>query len=253
MASSQIHWPHAEPSNTLGAGDVHMWALPIDDVPVPRDALWDSLADDERERAERFRFDQPRDRYVACRTSLRHLLAGYLDLRPAEIEFCYDAYGKPSLDPARHDTDLVFNVAHSGSLAVVAVATGCEVGADVECLRPVRQAEGISGRYFHPAEAADVLSGVEDQLVERFFRCWTRKEAVIKAIGTGLQFPLETFRVPVLADAPAWVDLPTGEKTTAERTWLEPCFPALGYVAAIATLDVQRSCSFHALALEQWV
>lgn len=250
MANLQLYWPLRTSSLPPDEDELHVWAVEIDDVPVPSAKLWAPLADDERDRAERFRFDQPRDRFVAARVALRHLLSGYLGVGPAEVGFVYDAHGKPSLDPARHQTDLQFNLAHSGGLAVVAVSTRCDVGADVECLRAVRQPDGIAQRYFHPSEAAEVLAGGDDQLIDRFFRCWTRKEAVIKAIGTGLQFPLDKFRVPVLEDSATWVDLPTGEKTTADRARLEPCAPCTGYVGAVATLDAERACRYFSVALQ---
>jgi 4'-phosphopantetheinyl transferase len=249
MAAIELLWPAAWPVTPIGAGEIHVWAVGIDDVSAPRRHLWSLLAEDERQRAERFRFDEPRDRFVAARAALRRLLAAYLDCQPHELAFLYDAFGKPSLMAGAHQSRLRFNVAHSAALAVIAITTDCEVGADVECLRPVRQAEGISERYFHPAESAEVLSGASTELLERFFRCWTHKEAVIKAIGTGLQYPLERFRVPVLQASPCWIDLPQTDRTSAARFWLQPFVPCPGYLGAVATLGEKRTCKLQSLRL----
>ena len=179
------------------------------------------------------------------------ILSTYLDIDPAAVRFVYDKLGKPALDSSTHGNGLFFNLAHSGELAVVAVTSDCEVGIDVERLRPVRHAEGITRRFFHHGEAADVIACRGQERVGAFFRCWTRKEAVVKAIGNGLQFPLGQFRVPVQSDTPAWLDLPPNALQKARvpvgRVWLQAFVPCDNYVGAVATLGVKRVSIFRSL------
>jgi 4'-phosphopantetheinyl transferase len=167
------------------------------------------LSDEERERASRFRFERDRSRFVAGRSTLRRLLAEYLDCAPGEVEILYGPYGKPHVAwPG-----LSFNVSHSGSCALFAFAPGFEVGIDVEIARGGRQDdEGVARRFFSPREVATLRAQPPGSRPLAFLRCWTRKEAYIKARGEGLQLSLHDFDVEFAADAPpallrtAWSD-----------------------------------------------
>ena len=95
----------------------------------------------------------------SARGTLRILLGRYLNVPPNEVAFKFKTYTKPRLAPSKTATvDLRFNVSHSGELALVAVTTGCEVGVDVEQLRPVKQMEEIARRYFHRLEVEGVMA-----------------------------------------------------------------------------------------------
>jgi 4'-phosphopantetheinyl transferase len=160
-------------------------------------------------------------------------LGRYLDLPPSAVPLETPPHGKPQL-AASANSDLRFNLAHSGQLAVVAVTRGGEIGVDVERVRPVEHWPEISSRYFHAEEAA-LLGAEAHETPATFFRCWTRKEAVLKAIGVGIIFPLDLFRVPLEDTTRGWVDVPAHSSNAAARYWLESLVPADGYVAAVAT------------------
>lgn len=115
---------------------------------------------------------------------LRRVLSHYLDLPPAEIRLARGDHGKPRLaDP---ESGLRFNLSHSGSLALVAVALGREVGVDVEKLKPERDLVALADRALEPEEAAAVraLTGADRARV--FYDLWTRHEARLKCLGVGL-------------------------------------------------------------------
>jgi 4'-phosphopantetheinyl transferase len=194
-------------------------------------------------------FEPPRRRFVAARAALRLILGTHLSTAPESIRFVYSRLGKPSLDPSVHDTDLRFNVAHSGELAVIAVTRGCEIGVDIEQLRTIQHDADIADRWFHASEAAAFHREPTTSRQTLFFRCWTRKEAIVKAIGVGLQFPLAALRVPCHMDVPAWIDLPINAVKAPARCWLDSFEPCSGYVGAVTTLDQQRTCRYYALAL----
>jgi 4'-phosphopantetheinyl transferase len=165
----------------------------LDDARTPLVNLLTILAADERARAERFRADDARRRFVTARAALRRLLGEYLGVPPNEVAFDYDMNGKPRLHHSAASSDLRFNLAHSGELALVAVTRGCEVGVDVERLREVRHWQEIAERYFHRREVAQIAALPHAEQRAAFLHCWTGKEAVLKALSTGVTRSLDFF------------------------------------------------------------
>jgi len=224
--------PIWEPSSEvagLDPGDVHVWAACLDDLPEA--ALRVPLAADERERGGRFHFERDRRRFVTARGLLRVLLGRYLDVDPAGLLFGYGPRGKPYL--AEGD-ELRFNLSHSGGLALLAFARGCELGVDVEQERPVPELEGIVRTSFSSREAAELWRLGPDERGAAFFRCWTRKEAFIKATGDGLSRPLDAFDVTLAPGEPARLLGVRGEPEAALRFWMEDLRPAPGFAGALA-------------------
>jgi 4'-phosphopantetheinyl transferase len=160
--------------------------------------LYGILTPQEREHATRFRLAEHRRQFIVCRGTLRKILSRYLELHPARIAFVYNHHGKPSL----RDSDLRFNVSHSGSWALQAVTRAGEVGVDIERMDPQFAAEQIPERFFSPREVAQLRALPADLQTAAFFRCWTRKEAYIKARGLGLALPLDSFDVSLGPDDP---------------------------------------------------
>ncbi|HVZ39813.1 MAG TPA: 4'-phosphopantetheinyl transferase superfamily protein [Candidatus Kapabacteria bacterium] len=186
----------------LTAGHVHVWSIPLAVSPKELMSLRHILQPDERERAARFLRDRDRAHFVAARGMLREVLGAYLGSNPANVRFCYGAYGKPELAP-EHESDLRFNLSHSGELALCAVTTGCSVGVDLERIRPDIEFESIALRFFS-AQEVHAFSLLSDDVRPRaFFNCWTGKEAYIKAIGEGLSMPLDQFDVVFTPGEPA--------------------------------------------------
>ncbi len=204
---------------------VQCWCVRLDVAPEPYYAM---LSDDERNRSARFRFEKGRRRFVVARGALRELLGRYLDTDPGQIRFIYNAFGKPELHPDFGDR-LRFNLAHSGDLAIIAMAPDAEVGVDVECIegRGKSSYADIAQNFFSAAEL-DALSRVPRDLYDQaFFSCWTMKEAYVKGRGEGLAIPLASFSVPISTDpAPAAV--------RCGRWSLFALRPAPGYVGAVA-------------------
>jgi 4'-phosphopantetheinyl transferase len=151
-----------------------------------------------------------------------------------------DANGKPQLAARAETTDLQFNLAHSGELALVAVTRGCEVGVDAEQLRPIVHWQDIATRYFHPSESGAIDAVEPSARNEAFLRCWTRKEAILKALGVGLGHSLASFVVPIDEPAGQWVELPKPVGSAPRRYWLQSMVQFPGYVAAVATVQPKR-------------
>ena len=90
------------------------------------------------------------------------------------------------------------------TLRVFAFAlAGRNVGIDVEKAKRDFNAREIAERYFSASECAELLSLPSEVQTQAFFRCWTRKEAFLKASGEGLHIPLDSFSVSLTPGKPA--------------------------------------------------
>src|SRR5262249_27786909 len=125
---TKLHWPPLAKPPELAPDEAHAWAVQLDVSQRTYDGLLAALALNERARADAYRFEEPRRRYVVARGALRSLLGGYLGERPSAIELTLDQNQKPRLAGKYASNDLHFNVSHSGNLALLGFAVGCEVG-----------------------------------------------------------------------------------------------------------------------------
>lgn len=192
-------WSEPPASLTLATGEVHIWRLELDQPESVVAEFRATLEVNELERAGRFHFEKHRKQFVVGRGGLRYVLARYLDVKPEEIRFSYGAYGKPALV----NEGLHFNMSHSHGVALIAVALDRELGVDVEHVRTDFANEDVARRFFSPVEVASFNALGKEEQVAGFFRCWTRKEAYIKAIGRGLSEPLHAFDVTLAPGEPA--------------------------------------------------
>jgi len=221
---------------------VHVWPVSTHAPDAVVERFRPLLAPDEMDRAGRFRFERLQRSFILARGTLRILLGRYLNTAPGDIEFSYGSKGKPALAaPGLPQFNaLQFNASHSGDLALFAFAMDCEVGVDVEAIRPMLDIENVAKRFFCAEETAELMSLPAGQREHGFFLCWTRKEAYIKATGDGLSTPLDAFRVSLRpSEAPALVHLER-DPIAAQAWTLHDLTPAPGYAAALAYRDSPR-------------
>jgi 4'-phosphopantetheinyl transferase len=146
---------------------------------------------------------------LACRALLRETLGAYLGIRPDKLHFAAGAHGKPYLAAeSANNAPLHFNLSHSGSLFLLAIAADREIGIDVEQLRDETHYPEIARLAFSQREQEELFRLPEHQQRIAFYRCWTRKEACLKASGAGFSIPSNSFDVNVLPDAPATLTSP---------------------------------------------
>ncbi|SIT49152.1 4'-phosphopantetheinyl transferase (modular protein) [Paraburkholderia piptadeniae] len=163
---------------------MHVWVLDEPVIGQACSSLVHTLSQDERQHAQAYRHEGDRNNFIARRSMLRWLIGVYLRSRPESLRFNVTRHGKPALQWPR-GTRLAFNVSHTDGLALLAFALNCRVGIDVE-----RQIEGIDfanvGRgIFSPVEES-VLAAARPDSATAFLSIWTRKEALLKALGSGL-------------------------------------------------------------------
>ena len=224
-------------STPLGRREVQIWRVWLNTSESVLSFYRAALCLEELNRAERFRFENLKRSYIACRGGLRVLLGHYLGRSPRDIEFICGQKGKPAL---RGMSPVRFNVSHSGELALYAFTLDCELGVDVERLRALDDLESIATRFFCAAEASELLSLSPGGRRAAFFRCWTRKEAYVKAVGDGLSIPLNRFQVTLLPGDPCrFVHIANDAQTALEWT-LHDLELAPEYIGALAYQDSPR-------------
>jgi 4'-phosphopantetheinyl transferase len=218
---------------SLGAADVHLWRVDLEAV-ANEEAQWSSiLSPEEHDRAVRFHFQEHRQYFTATRAILRRVLASYLDCDARDLTFVFSSKNKPSLGGAHANNGLSFNISHSGHIAVLAFTRNRQVGVDVEQVRSDFDTNAIAARFFSTVEQEQLASLPAEQRHDAFFRCWTRKEAYIKATGEGLSLPLRQFDVCI---APGSQDalLATRPEPMEVRRWsLRDVSVRPGYAAAL--------------------
>jgi 4'-phosphopantetheinyl transferase len=188
------------------------------------------LSAPERERAEAFRADLDRSRFVRRTAFLRGLLGELLDLDPPALRFEVGGHGKPRLDPAQA-AGLRFNLSHRSGEVLVAVSAR-EVGIDVEEIRELDDLERIAARVLHPTELAAYRGLSTEERLPAFFRAWTRKEAALKALGTGFAREPSTLVVG-LEPWPSGKPRSTADPLVAEFGALADLPVTTGFLAAV--------------------
>ena len=188
------------------------------------------LSEEERQRAERFRFDRDRRRFLVRRAKLRQILGARAGIRPELLRFETGAHGKPSLKGGA----CPFSASHSDELMLVAIGDQ-EVGCDVERIVPDFDWQPLAERFFTTNERQALLFASDG--LDAFFRCWTRKEAFVKGLSLGLSYPLNAFQVSVGK---------TANFLSGGRGWsLMGDTIGADYVFAIAVRERISSCSIE--------
>jgi 4'-phosphopantetheinyl transferase len=178
---------------------IHVWLAfeTLLDDPANAQRFAALMSDDERERGQRFLVQPARRLHALARGLQREVLSSYLPgTTPRELRFISGGAGRPALAPPFDATGLVFNLAHTRGLVVLAVARGATVGIDVEFDDSKAPLE-VARRYFSPVEAEALEALPVDMQPRRFLRLWTLKESYLKAVGAGIAGGLDslTFRI----------------------------------------------------------
>ena len=217
----------------LQAGSVHVWHAGLPVTGSQPELFENLLSSDEAARRARFHFESDRRDFASARGLLRTLLAAYCGRDPRELRFRYSERGKPSLAGPGSDEGLQFNLSHTRGAILLGICRGRAVGVDIEKVREDFRPQEIAARFFSDAEQQALSSLPEAERRQAFFRCWTRKEAFLKARGDGLSFPLERFDVSIGGEAE--VRLTTRpDPAEAERWQIVEAQAPEGYAAAVA-------------------
>jgi len=151
------------------------------------------LSREEKFKASKFKFEKDRNHFIITHVFLRIILSKYLETEPSFLEFKYGKNDKPYLSQC--SSDCSFNISKTKDLAVVAIGTSGKVGVDIERIEPDFDYSEIIVNYFSKKEQESIKSSIENIANTQFFYLWTRKEALVKALGVGLDCDLKEMEV----------------------------------------------------------
>lgn len=192
-----VLWKKSTENSKNLNNNIHVWKANLIVNAASETAFWSTLSEEEKARANRFKFPIHRAYFIAGRGILRQLLGQYLNVSPQDLQFDYGAQGKPFL---ANFPDLKFNISHSKHHILLAFSNKNTIGVDVEVIDPTIEFELIAPRFFSKNEATTLLALPREEQPAVFYNCWTRKEAFIKAKGGGLSIPLDQFEVTLLME-----------------------------------------------------
>lgn len=226
----------------LAGHEVDLWQIDLSLDTVQLQRLASTLSADEQERAARFYFPRDRKRFIAARGSLRQILSRYLAMDPAELRFCYGPQGKPTLAPEQGGERLQFNLSHSQGLALIAIARDRRqaarklrsVGVDLEAIDPNYGWQDVARQFFTPNERNQLCGLPVPEQGRAFYQLWTRKEALLKAIGTGLTVPLNQVEVGLNPGQPTRLIRPVWQAQSTQAWTIQDLPLGPSYAAAVA-------------------
>lgn len=216
---------------TMACGELHIWSVRINDHNDRLEKYWQLLNEQEIQKARAFKFIKDRRCFIIARGALRSLLGSYLHISPGGIEFKYGPYGKPCIQ----DTRMInFNISHSRNMILLGFVKKATIGIDIEYTKREVDVKKIAKHFFSKEEISSLAAIDEPYQLGAFYNCWTRKEAFIKALGSGLSFPLDQFVVS-LDDASKARLIETKWDIYEKEKWtLQAIKPEEDYIGAVS-------------------
>lgn len=243
LVEQRFAWLDPPPTYELGMHEVHLWRALLSRDRRSQETAWAVLAEDEKQRARRYRLEPDREYFIARRGILRFLLGKYLAIPAAQVRLAYNPYGKPLLTGGDTGDHLRFSLSYSGGQAFYAFTRLSRVGVDLERVQSDPALLELARTYFTPNElkSFDLLTG--EARMRAFFRCWTRKEALLKAQGAGLMISPERIEVNFDPERPVQMRTVPGEVGSLNGFHLMDIDVGVDFAAALALEGQARSLS----------
>jgi len=234
-----LHFATSRRAPSLRKGEIHVWSIKLQDAAGLLSDHAVLLSQEELRRADSFRFEIDRCRFMAARGTLRRILAAYTGATPQSVQIATTESGKPFL--AKPPTPLHFNLAHSADRALIALAAEANLGIDLEDLRHESRVADLAESICSKAERCRLETLLPPLRNRALLRLWTAKEAFLKSTGLGLQVD------PVRLEVSHHVS--TGSREPSSIHWLDQparsrqyclyplpeCEARIGASAALAT------------------
>ncbi|GGZ71083.1 4'-phosphopantetheinyl transferase family protein [Algibacter mikhailovii] len=225
--------------------ELHLWYISLNETFKYINFFNNILSQDEIIKASKFRFDKDKNCSIITRGALRLLSGMYLNMSPENILFKYGDYGKPDFDI---ETELKFNVSHSGNMAIIGFVLNKDIGVDIEKIKYDFEVMDIVDNYFSQLEIESLKKLPIQEHNQGFYRCWTRKESFIKAKSQGLSFALDSFSVSLDSDDKAQL-LETHWNSDEKESWglfsFSPDTDYLGAVTVQSTIEQIEYFNFN--------
>ena len=217
----------------MSPGEIHFWLIERDQS-ADLALLGSWLSASERDRANRYKARDRRDSFIYHRAIVRQILADYSGLMPANVPLTTSPTGKPLWNAPAGGRSLTFNLSHRSELAILAVSRGRTIGIDLECEDVKTDYDAVARQMFSAREMTIYERLSCNERPQAVLRAWTRKEAFLKAVGTGLNRPVAEIEVTFCEEQPPQL-LATSDLQQNANDWLLHSWsPRPGYVAAAA-------------------
>lgn len=219
---------------SLEPSELHVWSISLQEAAFDTRSQLVVLSEDERARSKRFRREQDAFEFIRRRVWLRKLLEGYTGIHAGDVEFSYGPFRKPALHAPQACPDIHFNISRAPGKMILAFVQGQNVGVDME---PKVQRAGVREdlyRFLGPDERTMYLLTPPHQRDLLSLTFWTRKEACLKLLGTGLSCPPEMVDVSMPPEVLMPASCRTFHQATERAFWVSDLGLGDEYVAACA-------------------
>ncbi len=216
---------------SLQPSQLHVWSVCKSDHENRLQEYWDILNEAEKERALTFRFLKDRYCFIIARGVLRNLLGAYIQMAPDQVKFQFGHNGKPYV---HHPSQIKFNISHSGDTILLGFVQKHSIGIDVEYTKRKVDVKKIAELFFAEEEVTSLFRLDQAYHTQAFYNCWTRKEAFIKAVGSGLSFPLDQFVVSLDSTKEATLIDTKWDKKEKDKWMLNTIEPGKDYIGAVS-------------------
>ena len=216
---------------SLPSDHLHIWSVCKNAHEDRLATYWDLLDATEKSRALKYRFQKDRSCFIIARGVLRLLIGNYLESAPDQIEFQFGYNGKPFV---LNNRALQFNISHSGDTILLGFIQEHTIGIDVEYTKRKVDVKKIAKLFFSEEEVISLFALDQTYHTQAFYNCWTRKEAFIKAMGSGLAFPLDQFVVSLDSTKEATLIDTKWDKKEKEKWMLHAIEPSKDYIGAVS-------------------
>jgi 4'-phosphopantetheinyl transferase len=224
--------------------DIHIWVVDLDVWNLSCLEAVQELSESEAKKAGRFHFKIHQNRYVKGRFMLRSVLGMYLDSDFYDQEFHANRHGKPALQKHPEDHSIRFNISNSENICVCAFSQNSEIGIDIEKIHDLPNMDQIIAASFTDKERRKFHSLSEPDLTRTFFQYWARKEALLKAMGMGMSYPLNKIDIAGNENSPQLVTKIEGSDISNQWTILDMDI-CKGFAAALALQGEHRDLAGH--------
>ena len=172
--------------------EIHVWINHYNDSESLSGTIISFLSASEIKRANAFRFNEDRKRYIQAHALLRIILSEYTGILPREINYNIGPHGKPCLSPS---STVNFNLSHTKEMIAVAISPEYNIGIDIEKLACMDDMESVAHQFMSREEYNTMSFMKADAKKDYFYQCWVQKEALVKASGRGIDDHLCSFSV----------------------------------------------------------
>ena len=229
----------------IGSDEVHVWGFSLDVDPAELARVTHYLSGVEQERVNRLVSGRHQQEFMMAHLVLRKVLSRYYAQGPQELDIQKTSAGKPFLT---HDHAVRFNLTHSHGRALIAIAKDREVGIDLEKVRPEVDIVSLANRFLSSQDQAFIGGGDSKRRHERFLQVWVAREAVFKAEGKGMTFPLHHDHVELSSDGKEGRLVRGGGGSKGTNMPIRFLPLESGWVGAVAAEGSDWIVTYHGLA-----